>query len=203
MKRVLAALLVLAAPAVAEEMVLSAAPAGTFEFQRTGKGDIGKWELFDDVTATGGKAFTQTSRDRNDYRFPLAIIAASSLKDGTVTIRFKPLDGKVDRAGGIAIRLADRDNYYVVRANALEDNVRFYRVVRGDRRQIAGADVKVKAGEWHTLTLSADGDRFTIGFDGKELFTATDKTFAQPGKVALWTKADSLTEFDKIDITPR
>src|SRR5205807_10106612 len=115
--------------------------------------------------------------------------------DGTVTVRFKPVDGKVDRAGGVAIRLADRDNYYVVRANALEDNVRFYRVVKGDRRQIAGATAKVTTGEWHTLSLTGEGDRFTNGFDGKELYSATDTAIPGPGRVALWTKADSFTEF--------
>ena len=108
--------------------------------------------------------------------------------------------GNVDQAGGIAVRLADPDNYYVVRANALEDNVRFYRVVKGAREQLEGANVKVTPNEWHQLGLRAEGERFTITFDGKPLFTATDRTFAGAGKVALWTKADSVTRFDRIEI---
>ena len=94
----------------------------------------------------------------------------------------------------------DADNYYVVRANALENNVRFYRVVKGHREQLASKDVKVASAEWHSLGLKADGERFTIGFDGKTLFTMSDKTFAEAGKVALWTKSDSVTRFDQIAI---
>src|SRR5262249_44486788 len=118
-----------------------------------------------------------------------------------VTIRFKPVSGKEDQAGGIAVRLTTPDDYYVVRANALEDNVRFYRVVKGRREQLAGANTKVASGQWHTLRLKADGDRFTVSFDGKELYTAQDKTSSGDGKIALWTKADSVTHFDKITIT--
>ena len=80
-----------------------------------------------------------------------------------------------------------------MRANALEDNVRFYRVVEGKREQLAGTNAKVATNTWHTLTLKAEGDRFTVSYDGKELFTARDATFAEAGKVALWTKADSVT----------
>jgi len=98
------------------------------------------------------------------------------------------------------VRLADPDNYYVVRANALEDNVRFYRVVKGRREQIEGADLKVSAQAWHTLGLKAEGDRFTVMFDGKELYTASDDTMAGAGRVALWTKSDSVTRFDRIEI---
>ncbi|HEY2135253.1 MAG TPA: family 16 glycoside hydrolase, partial [Xanthobacteraceae bacterium] len=100
----------------------------------------------------------------------------------------------------IAVRLIDADNYYVVRANALEDNVRFYRMVKGRRQQVAGADVKVSAGAWHTLGLRADGNRFTVTFDGKDLYVATDDTMADAGRIALWTKADSVTRFDRIEI---
>jgi hypothetical protein len=117
-------------------------------------------------------------------------------------VRFKPVSGTIDRAGGLAVRLADANNYYVARANALEDNVRFYRVVKGKREELAGANLKVSSGEWHELVLKAEGERFTVGFDGKTLFTATDRTFAGAGRVALWTKADSITSFADIDIKP-
>ncbi len=140
--------------------------------------------------------------DPTDYRFPLAISGAVTAANVDVSIRFKPVAGKVDQAGGIAIRLASPDNYYVVRANALEDNVNFYRVVDGRRREITGANVKVASGQWHSLALRAEGERFTVSFDGKELYVASDKTFAKPGRVALWTKADSVTHFDRIAIRP-
>jgi hypothetical protein len=123
-----------------------------------------------------------------------------SASDVDVTVRFKAVDGKVDQAGGVAVRLSDADNYYVVRANALEDNVRFYRVVKGRREQLGGVNTRVTANEWHQLGLRAEGQRFTITFDGKQLFTASDPSIAGTGKVALWTKADSVTRFDRIEI---
>ena len=100
------------------------------------------------------------------------------------------------------MRVVTPDDYYVLRANALEDNVRFYRVVKGQREQLGGGDIKVAPNVWHTLALKAEGDRFSISYDGKMLFTAEDDTFTGPGHVALWTKADSVTHFDTIVITP-
>ena len=171
-----------------------------FEFTRTGSGGPGKWAIVDDATAEGGRAIEQTSNEKTDYRFPLAIYQPLSAKDVDVSLRFKPITGSVDRSGGIAVRLKDADNYYVVRANALEDNVRFYHVVRGRRTQMKSANIKMPANEWHTLALRAEGDRFTVSFDGKQLYTVTDKTLASEGKIALWTKADSVTRFDRLDI---
>jgi glycosyl hydrolase family 59 (putative galactocerebrosidase) len=93
------------------------------------------------------------------------------------------------------VRLKDARNYYIVRANALEDNVRLYVVLDGDRRQFAGKNLKVSAMQWHTLRLRAVGDRFTVFFDGAQLFEATDRRLVEPGHIALWSKADSVTEF--------
>jgi hypothetical protein len=99
------------------------------------------------------------------------------------------------------VRLRDADNYYVVRANALEDNVRFYRVVDGRREQLGGANLKVTPSEWHTIRLRAEGERFTVSYDGNTLFGVTDKTLSEAGGVALWTKADSVTRFDRLTVT--
>lgn len=178
------------------------APPADFDSWRTGQGGPAQWSVVADATAANGVAIEQTSTDKTDYRFPLAIYKPVSARNVEVTLRFKAVAGTVDRAGGIAVRLADPDNYYVVRANALEDNVRFYRMVKGRREQLDGANIKVTANEWHTLAIKADGERFTISYDGKELFTATDRTFDVAGKVALWTKADSVTRFDQIEIKP-
>jgi hypothetical protein len=117
-------------------------------------------------------------------------------------MRFKAISGKEDQAGGVVVRLVDRNNYYIARANALENNVHFFRVVRGRREELAGANTKVASGVWHTLALRAEGNRFSVSFNGKLLFSHTDRTFNSPGKVALWTKADSVTRFDWIDIKP-
>jgi len=174
-----------------------------FTLWRTGQGDAGEWSLIADPTATDGRAIAQVSKDRTDYRFPLAVYKPYSGKDLELSVRFKPVAGTVDQAGGIAVRLSTPDDYYVARANALEDNVRFYRVVKGRREQLASANAKVAPNEWHTLALRAEGDRFTVSFDGKALLTAQDNTFPDAGKVALWTKADSVTYFDTISIIPR
>ena len=169
---------------------------------RTGDGNAAEWILVADASAAGGRAIAQVSKDKTNYRFPLAIYKPFSGKDLKVLVRFKPVGGTVDQASGIAVRLQTPDDYYVVRANALEDNVRFYRVVKGQREQLAGANIKVAPNVWHTLALKAQGDRFSVFYDGQPLFAAQDATFANTGKVALWTKADSVTHFDTIAITP-
>jgi hypothetical protein len=180
------------------------AQAGRIDFTQarftpalTGGGPTPAWTLVDDE---GRKVLAQTSTDKTDYRFPLAIFEQSAPADLAVTVRFKAVAGDVDRAGGIAFRLRDANNYYVVRANALEDNVRLYRVVKGQRIQFAGANIKVPSGSWQELAVLARGDRFEVLFNGKSLYSATDKTFAGAGRVALWTKADSVTHFDNLTI---
>jgi hypothetical protein len=171
-----------------------------FQVARTGKGAPAAWSVVADSGVQGGQVLVQTSTDQTDYRFPLAIYDGVTAANVEVTVRFKAVGGRIDRAGGIAVRLADPDNYYVLRANALEDNVNFYRVVQGARRQIHGVAAKVTSDQWHTLSLRAEDDRFTVGFDGATLFTATDRTFSGAGRVALWTKADSVTQFDALAI---
>jgi hypothetical protein len=186
---------------IAIDRMTPGSPPSGFTFARTGQGSDGEWTVTADPTATAGRAIEQISTDRTDYRFPLAIHESLSAADLKVEIRFKAVAGKVDQAGGIAVRLNDADNYYVARANALEDNVRFYRVVNGRREQLGGADLKVTPGEWHTLGLTAEGEHFTVSYDGKELFSVKDRTFGEAGGVALWTKADSVTRFDQLKIT--
>ncbi len=195
------------AQGVAGSPDLSRTPVGPPppEFQtswRTGQGAIGDWRVIEDASATSGRVIAQLSADPTDYRFPLAVYEPLSMQDVEAGVRFKAVAGQGDRAGGLAVRLMDAENYYVVRANALEDNVNLYRVVKGRRQQIAGAAAKVLSGVWHTLTLRAQADRLTVSFDGKSLLTHSDHTFAGPGRVALWTKANSITYFDRLEIRP-
>lgn len=182
-----------------ETMTVGAAPAD-FEFARTGQGGPSRWLLVDDQSAASARAIEQASTDRTDYRFPLAIYQPVTAKNVDVAIRFKPVAGKIDQAGGIAARVTSPNDYYLVRANALEDNVRFYRMVKGRREQLATADVRVAGGVWHTLGLKAENDRFTVSFNGKTLYSANDRTFPGAGRIALWTKSDSVTRFDQINI---
>jgi hypothetical protein len=75
-------------------------------------------------------------------------------------------------------------------------------VVNGRRRELAGWDGKVAPRTWHTLAVEARGSRFVVSFDGKQVIDAKDDTFQDAGKVGLWTKADSVTEFDGLVVKP-
>ncbi len=175
-------------------------PAG-FSTALTGGGGPVSWVIQEDSTApSGGKVLAQTSTDKTDYRFPLCVYDPLTAKDVEVSVKFKTVSGKVDQAAGLVARFTDKDNYYIVRANALEDNVRLYKVVGGSRKQFAGTKMKVSSGEWHTLKLEVKGKHFEVFFDDKILVEADDDTFKDAGKVGLWTKADSVTYFDDLKI---
>jgi hypothetical protein len=175
-------------------------PAG-FSFGRTGQGSPGKWVVRSDPSAPAGDhVLAQVDADDTDNRFPVAVAEAPVLKDLRVEVRCKQVSGKTDQACGLVFRYQDEDNYYVTRANALEDNVRLYRVVKGRRREVARWDGKVASRSWHALAVEARGDRFQVFFDGKPVIDAKDDTFKDAGKVGLWTKADSVTEFDGLSV---
>jgi hypothetical protein len=178
------------------------APAG-FSFGRTGQGRPGRWVVRTDPSAPAGdRVLAQVDADDTDYRFPVAVADAPEVKDLRLEVRCKPVSGKVDEACGLVFRFRGFDDYYVVRANALEDNVRLYRVVGGSRRQLAGWNGKVAPRTWHSLAVEARGDRFQVFFDGKPAIDAKDGTFPDAGKVGVWTKADSVTYFDALSVKP-
>jgi hypothetical protein len=130
--------------------------------------------------------------------FPRVIVKGLTFTDLTVRVRCRPESGDGDRACGLIFRVKDSDNYYVTRANALEGNIRLYRVVNGDRQQFASADLDVTAGQWHTLEATAQGAKISVTWDGRSVIEASDTTFAN-GKIGLWTKADSVTAFDDLE----
>ncbi len=175
-----------------------------FHSSRTGQGTEGKWVVLADPTAPSKpNVVAQTSTDTTDYRFPLLIADEGSFKDLALSVKFKAVSGQVDRAGGLVFRLKDANNYYVVRANALEDNYRLYHVVDGRRRQFAGANFKVTSGEWHELKVECVGNKIICYYDGVKKIEATDDTFKDAGKIGLWTKADSVTYFDDLHVTAK
>ena len=169
-------------PVIVDLSRLSANLEPDFTLWRTGEGEAGKWTIVADPTAVNGQAVGQLSNDRTDYRFPLAIYKPYSGKDLELSVRFKAVAGTVDEAGGIVLRLSTPDDYYVARANALEDNVRFYRVVKGRREQLAGADLKVSANQWHMLTLRAEGERFTVSLTATRSSRRRTGLFGMPAK---------------------
>jgi hypothetical protein len=172
-----------------------------FHTGRTGQGAESTWAVMADPTAPSKpNVAAQTSTDKTDYRFPLLISDEGSFKDLELSVKFKAVAGSVDRAGGLVFRLKDANNYYLVRANALEDNYRLYHVVDGKRRQFAGANFKVTSGEWHELKVECVGNKIICYYDGVKKIEATDDTFKDAGKVGLWTKADSVTYFDNLKV---
>jgi hypothetical protein len=175
-----------------------------FHVARTGRGSEGKWVVMADATAPSKpNVVAQTSTDKTDYRFPLLISDEGSFKDLELSVKFKAVAGEVDRAAGLVFRLKDANNYYIVRANALEDNFRLYHVVAGSRRQFAGASFKVTSGEWHEIKVECIGNKIICYYDGAKKIEATDGTFKDAGKVGLWTKADSVTYFDDLKVTAK
>jgi len=175
-----------------------------FHSAKTGAGTTEKWEVTPDPTAPSKpNVVAQNSTDQTDYRFPLLISDEGSFQNLDVSVKFKAVSGNIDRAGGLVFRLKDPNNYYIVRANALENNYRLYHVVNGRRSQFAGANFKVTSGEWHELRVEAVGNKFTCYYDGSKKIEATDDTFKDAGKVGLWTKADSVTHFDDLRVTAR
>jgi hypothetical protein len=175
-----------------------------FHGARTGSGAESKWVVLGDPTAPSKQnVVAQTSTDQTDYRFPLLISDDGSFQDLDLSVKFKAVSGNIDRAGGLVFRLKDPNNYYIVRANALENNYRLYHVVNGRRRQFAGANFKVTSGEWHELRVEAVGNKITCSYDGSKKIETTDDTFKEAGKVGVWTKADSVTYFDDLKVTAK
>lgn len=183
------------------EAAATGAPPPSFTAALTGKGGPVEWVVLEDQSAPAGpKVLAETSRDQTSDRFPLAILDRFTAKNVDISVRFKPVAGRVDQAAGLMVRVRDANNYYIARANALEDNVRLYKVVNGHRQQFAGKNIEVPQGTWQTLGLIAEENRFAVMLNGEVLFTATDDTFASPGRVGLWTKADSVTHFDDLAV---
>jgi predicted peroxiredoxin len=167
------------------------APAG-WTATNTGGGDA-KWTVEKDDTAPSKPNVLKQS---GEATYPVCLKNDASLKDGFVEVKFKPISGKEDRAGGVVWRAKDSDNYYIARANALEDNVTIYHTIKGSRVAFKNVNTKVASATWHTLRVDFVGNKFTVTFDGKKIIEATDDSFSNAGKVGVWTKADSVTLFD-------
>jgi len=159
---------------------------------KTGAGQA-KWTVEKDDTAPSKPNVLKQS---GQATYPVCIKEDTNLKDGFVEVTFKAVSGKEDQAGGLIWRARDSNNYYVARANALEDNVTIYDTVNGRRTERKRTGVKVASNQWHTLRIDFQGTHFTVTFDGKQALEWDDQTFKDSGKVGVWTKADSVTLFD-------
>lgn len=201
---VVATLFAMGASAMADNVsfdadVIGSPPAG-WTITKTGKGNS-KWTVEKDDSAPSKSNVLQQS---GEATYPLALKDGSRIRDGFVEVKFKAISGSQDRASGLIWRAKDASNYYVVRANALEDNVVLYKTVAGKRMSLDivgrkggyGVEVPVPAGQWHSLRVEFVGNRFKVMFNGEAVFEVEDATFSDAGQVGLWTKADSVTVFD-------
>lgn len=178
------------------------APPKGWTATKTGTGDP-KWTVEQDETALShSKIVKQSGR----ASYPVLLKNDTNIKDGFIEMKFKAIAGAEDRAAGLVWRAKDASNYYIVRANALEDNVVLYKTVNGVRRALDivgrqggyGIDISVPSNQWLSLRVEFKSSHFTTIYNGRKLFEVEDQTFAEAGMVGLWTKADSVTLFDAI-----
>jgi hypothetical protein len=184
-------------------------PPKGFVFGHTRKaGTPGRWIVQQDA---GGKYLAQLDPDRTRSRFPVAVASDVSAADVDLSVRFRPVSGRVDQAAGLVWRYQNEDNYYIVRANALEDNVVLYKVQNGERTDLPvkgqgrtyGKPAEVPSGQWSTLRVVAASIRFEVYFNGTKLYEVEDGTFKGAGRVGVWTKADSVTHFDDLSVASK
>ena len=187
------------------------APAG-FTFGLTGSGRPGAWSVRkDDASPERGNVLAQTDADSTSYRFPVAVFDDVTATDVDISVRFRPVTGRVDQAAGLVWRYRDANNYYIVRANALEENVVLYKVENGKRTDLPlkgsgrtyGKKAPVPKNAWGQLGVTVRGPSFTVSINGQGLYEVVDTTFTNAGKVGVWTTADSVTYFDDLAIVPR
>ena len=158
----------------------------------TGRGSP-KWSVEADASAPSRPNVLKQS---GGGTFPWCVKPDVSLENGYVEVKFKPLTGREDQAGGVVWRWKDGDNYYVARANALEDNVSLYYTANGRRNTIKYVDAPVPGNVWHALRVEFSGKKIRVILDGKPYIETDDGHIGGPGAVGVWTKADSVTLFD-------
>ena len=178
-------------------------PPTGFSFAKTGSGRPGRWVVRAAVDAPSGpNVLAQEDSDPTDYRFPVAVADGPTFGDVSVSVRCKPVSGRVDQACGLVFRYHDENNYYLTRANALEDNVCWYYVQNGRRIEVKRVKVLVASGAWHSLRADIRADHIEVYFNDQKLIDVHDSRFTAPGRVGVWTKADSQTLFDDLTAIP-
>lgn len=172
----------------------------------TGKsGENSNWKIIED---NGNKVLAQLSKDNPNYHFNEIVFDGFEVRNVELKVKIKGVAGKMDQGGGFVLRFIDADNYYVVRANPLEDNVVLYKVKNGKRTDLSvigkgrtyGVDVKPLGSGWNNLKLTAVDNLFTVYLNDEQIFQVEDETFTNAGKIGLWTKADAVTYFDDFHV---
>lgn len=156
----------------------------------------GTWMIAKEGT---NKALKQTGKNKGE-KFNLCINNKLKYQNLQIELRIKPLEGAEDQGGGLVWRYHDIKNYYIARANPLENNLRIYKVANGIRKQIKSVNVKMKAGEWYQLKVVMIGNTMDCYYNGQKLLNATDTSFSNAGSVGFWTRADAISLFDDLKI---
>lgn len=164
----------------------------------TGKEQTREWRTSND---NGNKVIAQLAKNKGDY-YNLLILEKPGYENFRMSVRVRSVSGKEDQGGGLVWRYMDNNNYYIARYNPLEKNFRFYRVVNGNRKQLKSEFSDIPSGVWFTLTIEMIGNKISCSINGSKIIEATDDTFTKPGRVGLWTKADAVTYFDDMTISP-
>ena len=165
----------------------------------TGNGAPCKWEIINDA---GNNVLAQVSNETESYRFNIIVNDSLQYKNLKINLRFKGVKGNGDQGGGPVWRYQDENNYYVARANPLENNFRVYKVVNGRRKELKNADVKINSNQWYSIKITMIDDKIKCYFNNKLELELTDNTFKNSGKIGLWTKSDAVTYFDNLEIIP-
>lgn len=167
----------------------------------SGVGSETTWRVTLEPSAPSGtKVLAQTSGEQVAFRFPIVLYDKLLARNVDVAVRFKTLSGKVDQAAGVVLRFRDVNHFYVVRADAFQNQIHLYKVINGERQDIVGGATPVQVDTWHTLRIVAQETHFTVFFDNQKLWEAEDAALPEAGRVGLSTQADSVTVFDDLHI---
>ena len=198
------AMLLVASPAFAQLVVPLTTADGRVACTQgmTGLGRPPSWQPVADPDAPDGWALTETAGDATDLRFPLCISPQAVTRDFDATLRFKPISGTRAQVAGLMFRAQSANDYYVVRANSLDNSVRLYRMEKGKRSQLASKEAPIEAGKWHSLRVIAANERFEVALDGKTLFDVNDRSLPQSGPLGVWSQADSVTRYGSLLVSP-
>lgn len=169
----------------------------TWEEALTGDGKPCHWEVKEDA---GNKVLAQLSNETNHYRFNLAVNKTLIYKDVDISVKFKGIEGGEDQGGGPMWRYIDENNYYIARANPLENNFRVYKVVNGDRHKLESSKMEINTNQWYQIRVVMKGNKIQCYFENKLVMEVTDNTFIDAGKIGLWTKSDAVTYFDEFKV---
>jgi hypothetical protein len=157
--------------------------------------ETGNWEIEFENSNPVLKMKSNTGSD-----FNITVLKSNYYQNSEIEVKVKAVQGAEDQGGGLVWRYVDAKNYYIMRVNPLEDNIRLYKVVNGNRNQMQSEKASTKTGEWFTVKVKAVGSRIECFLNGQKVLSDTDDTFPDPGLVGFWSKADAVSLFDDLKI---